>query len=539
MHGQATTADLASSPGCGEAAPKASDLGEVRHAQGVGQLESLGEGLEDRRSQIPSFTPSAGEVTAGSPDASQKAATAAGGFLARLRRPDKDWSLLPERYRYKKVLGSGSYGVVCEAEDLENDGRKVAVKKISRVFDNIGDGKRILRELAILVQLQNRGSRRHSRIIRLLDVFAPCNLNWFEELYLVMEHQGQDLRALGNRKPLVLSDMDVKGLLQDLFLGLRELHAAGIFHRDLKPANCLARPKPEHKRREHGPTWDLCICDFGHSRVVGDEDKIVANQAHADSPSYGLPLSFSNTSLAAAGAEEAPPRLPCRLQRTLTCHVATRWYRAPELILLQGDYSAAVDIWSAGCICAELFHMLQGNAKREPLFPGRHCWPLSPEASPVTGLHQAEAQQCDQLATILKIVGSPDDDEVDETIRGPSDSALVRAARDYINSFPVEAPKDLHVLFPTSKDDALDLLGSLLRFSPQRRLTVHQALAHPFLEGLPPLDESEDEGTPRRVPPLDFESEDLTQERLRELLIREIHGFQSQHGLGSGTRAAA
>mmetsp|Transcript_150735 Transcript_150735/g.482336 ORF Transcript_150735/g.482336 Transcript_150735/m.482336 type:complete len:193 (+) Transcript_150735:877-1455(+) len=177
--------------------------------------------------------------------------------------------------------------------------------------------------------------------------------------------------------------------------------------------------------------------------------------------------------------------------------------------------------------------MLAGNAanasERRPLFPGERCFPLSPEASPTADTQVDELACSDQLALILKVVGSPDDEEVDETIRGPSDSAVVKAAKDYVNSFPNGAPRDLRELYPASSDDSLDLLGRLLRFSPQRRLPVPQALAHPFLAGFPSAHGIEASGSLLpRVPPLDFESDDLTVPRLRQLLLREIRHFHPE-----------
>lgn len=74
------------------------------------------------------------------------------------------------------------------------------------------------------------------------------------------------------------------------------------------------------------------------------------------------------------------------MKRELTGHVVTRWYRAPELILLEKDYGAAIDIWSVGCIVAELLGMMKENAPtyldRKPLFPGKSCFPLSPDKNP-------------------------------------------------------------------------------------------------------------------------------------------------------------
>lgn len=423
------------------------------------------------------------------------------GFFAAMKKPGKDWDL-PGNYKFKKVLGSGSYGAVCEAVD-ETRGTSVAIKRIPRVFDDVRDGKRILRELAILIALEDRGPRNpSSRIVQFLDVFVPQDLANFQEIYLVMHHHGQDLRTLARRSRLFLDERDVKTLLRDVLLGLRELHDAGIFHRDLKPANCLVQQVPEPNEELR---WQLRVCDFGHARAVGIDRKASDFTEDAD-----------------IEQSELTP-IVGRMQRSLTCHVATRWYRAPELILLQGQYTAAVDVWSAGCIAAELFRMLPGTvptaAHRGPLFPGKGCFPLSPAAADAEA---EEMEASDQLAMILKVVGSPGEEEVEETVGGTSGNAVIKAAKDYISTFPGYTPRDLHELFPASSEDSLDLLGKLLRFSPQRRVSVDDALSHTFFTGLPLLSNSEDTVQGAEIEPLDFESEDLTVGRLRKLLLREI-----------------
>lgn len=97
--------------------------------------------------------------------------------------------------------------------------------------------------------------------------------------------------------------------------------------------------------------------------------------------------------------------------RELTSHVVTRWYRAPELILVEKIYTAAIDIWSLGCIFGELLSMIKENAAtflhRKPLFPGRSCFPLSPGAdNPLSGM--SESKKTDQLGVIFDVIGTPE-----------------------------------------------------------------------------------------------------------------------------------
>jgi len=103
------------------------------------------------------------------------------------------------------------------------------------------------------------------------------------------------------------------------------------------------------------------------------------------------------------------------MKRELTGHVVTRWYRAPEIILLEKDYGPAIDIWAVGCIFAELLGMMKENAPtfmdRQPLFPGKSCFPLSPAKSPTEQRKGFPFSSSDQLSFIFAVIGTPSDDD--------------------------------------------------------------------------------------------------------------------------------
>ncbi len=171
-------------------------------------------------------------------------------------------------------------------------------------------------------------------------------------------------------------------------------------------------------------------------------------------------------------------------QRELTSHIATRWYRAPEIVLMDKVYTSAVDIWGLGCVFAELLQMLPGNATgvetRKPLFPGNTCYPLSPmvkcaSSCCVTGLDVCpdENLEGDQLTKILSVIGSPSEDE--------ASFLMEKGARDYVKMMPKFEKVDFAKRFPKAPAEALDLLGKMLRFNPYRRITAKEALEHPFL----------------------------------------------------------
>ena len=164
-----------------------------------------------------------------------------------------------------------------------------------------------------------------------------------------------------------LTDDHTQFFLYQILRGLKYMHSAGILHRDLKPRNLLVNSN-----------CDLKICDFGLARAE-------------------IPLLQSHSIV-------------------LTDYITTRWYRAPEVLLSWKKYSTAIDVWSVGCIFAELLGMMKESAAtymdRQPLFPGKSCFPLSPD-------HQARIQpngfpvaKEDQLAVIFEILGTPDENDI-------------------------------------------------------------------------------------------------------------------------------
>ncbi|RXN23178.1 mitogen-activated kinase 14A isoform X1 [Labeo rohita] len=206
---------------------------------------------------------------------------------------------VPVRYQNLSPVGSGAYGSVCSAYD-EKTGLKVAVKKLSRPFQSIIHAKRTYRELRLLKHMK------HENVIGLLDVFTPAtSLEEFNDVYLVTHLMGADLNNIV--KCQKLTDDHVQFLIYQILRGLKYIHSADIIHRDLKPSNLAVNEDCELK-----------ILDFGLARHTDDE---------------------------------------------MTGYVATRWYRAPEIMLNWMHYNMTVDIWSVGCIMAEL---LTGRT----LFPG-------------------------------------------------------------------------------------------------------------------------------------------------------------------------
>jgi len=156
----------------------------------------------------------------------------------------------------------------------------------------------------------------------------------------------------------------------------------------------------------------------------------------------------------------------------MTTHVVTRWYRAPEVILAQ-SYTSAVDVWSVGCILAELFSMQRENVRdykqRKPLFPGRSCGALSADTDDDVDLVGGPSGQ---LSIIFKVIGTPSEEDLSHL--DPQTAAELRKVRSI-------APANIQHMFPGSPSDGVDLLSAMLSFDPAKRITVDEALAHPFL----------------------------------------------------------
>jgi len=402
--------------------------------------------------------------------------------------PHSDWKV-PERYEMRHQIGNGSYGSVCEAFDRVRN-EVVAIKRIPNVFYDLVDCKRILREIALLSRMQNEN------VVKLLDIWIPPSHDSFDELYIVLEIADSDLKKLF-RQPVFLSELHVKTLMYNLVLGMKYVHSAGIYHRDLKPANCLVNQ-------------DCCvkICDFGLSRTVDHSEP------------HPLPASTAAPGAPAEAVSVIPHTKAMKKQ--LTIHVVTRWYRAPEVILLQDNYTEAIDIWSLGCILAELMNMIQGNCpnhqNRGPLCPGATCYPMSPDVKGDNqkGLH-AKANR-DQLICIFNVIGTPSEQDT---------SCLEREdAKKYVRCFESKSGIDFGRKYPSSSPQCIDLLQKMLVFNPHKRISVDDALAHPFFKGV--KDTARECEAPSRVSLPFNDWENMTENQLRYAFLKEAQAFHPE-----------
>lgn len=312
---------------------------------------------------------------------------------------------------------------------------------MERTFEHALFAKRTLRELKILRLLH------HENIIELKTIVRPKKKHDFDDIYAVFELMETDLGTIIKSKQELSLD-HIQFFLYQILRGMKYCHSAGILHRDLKPKNLLVNSN-----------CDLKIWDFGLSR--------------ADIPS-----------LYETGA--------------MTDYISTRWYRAPELLFGSEYYTAAVDMWSIGCIFAELL-------TRTSFLPGTDTE--------------------NQLELIIEMIGVPERKTIEKFWGGdvPEFFSKTTPSTD-------EETKEFTKRFKDIDETALDLLKQMLTFDPGERISVENAIKHDFFHD---LHCEEDEPTTQPVDTFDFDFEkyDLTIEETKQEIYEEIalyHSSKSQ-----------
>ncbi|OXB79093.1 UNVERIFIED_CONTAM: hypothetical protein H355_005969 [Colinus virginianus] len=351
------------------------------------------------------------------------------------QHPQQQLDIEPDR-----PIGYGAFGVVWSVTD-PRDGKRVALKKMPNVFQNLVSCKRVFRELKMLCFFK------HDNVLSALDILQPPHIDYFEEIYVVTELMQSDLHKI-IVSPQPLSSDHVKVFLYQIlrgnFLfshkmnegcvqprkeemlililfnvsGLKYLHSAGILHRDIKPgnllvnSNCVLKVLLKFLETAHLSVLvvinRIClICDFGLARVEELDES-----------------------------------------RHMTQEVVTQYYRAPEILMGSRHYSNAIDIWSVGCIFAELL--------------GRRI------------LFQAQSP-IQQLDLITDLLGTPSLEAMRTACEG---------AKAHILRGPHKQPS-LPVLYTLSSQathEAVHLLCRMLVFDPSKRISAKDALAHPYLD---------------------------------------------------------
>ncbi|AAS51978.1 ADR058Cp [Eremothecium gossypii ATCC 10895] len=287
-------------------------------------------------------------------------------------------------YKRLEKVGEGTYGVVYKAVDLRHGQRIVALKKIRLESEDEGVPSTAIREISLLKELKD------DNIVRLYDIVHSDA----HKLYLVFEFLELDLKRYMESVPKdqPLGDKIIKKFMMQLCKGIAYCHAHRIIHRDLKPQNLLINRN-----------GNLKLGDFGLARA------------------FGVPL------------------------RAYTHEIVTLWYRAPEVLLGGKQYSTGVDVWSIGCIFAEM-------CNRKPLFSGD--------------------SEIDQIFKIFRLLGTPNESVWPDIVYLP----------DFKPTFPKWQRRDLAQVVPSLNEHGLDLLDKLVTYDPIHRISAKRAVTHPYFK---------------------------------------------------------
>ena len=252
-----------------------------------------------------------------------------------------------------------------------------ALKKIRLENEDEGIPSTAIREISILKQM------RHPNIVNLIDL-----IHGDKKLYLVFEFMDYDLKKFLDKNGSPLPSQLVKSYLYQIIAAIKYCHSKRILHRDLKPQNLLIDKNGAIK-----------LADFGLARA------------------FGVPI------------------------KTLTHEVLTLWYRAPEILLGQKEYSTPIDMWSIGCIFYEMAH-------RKPLFAGD--------------------SEIDQIFRIFQMYGTPHEKLWPGITKLP----------DFKQTFPQFKPKGLNNYCSLLDDNGLDLLSKMVVYDPCKRISAKNAMNH-------------------------------------------------------------
>jgi len=309
------------------------------------------------------------------------------------------------KYDIVQKLGKGAYGIVWRATDKRTK-EVVALKTFFDAFQNATDAQRTFRAVMFLQEMKG-----HEHIVTLTNVLKADN---DRDIYLVFEFMETDLHAA--IRASILQDIHKQYIIWQSLKALKYMHSAELLHRDMKPSNLLLNSDCLMK-----------VADFGLARSLKETVRTAADEDKAQ----------------------------------LTDYVATRWYRAPEILLGNVKYDSAVDMWGLGCILGEIMI-------GKPIFPG--------------------SSTINQLEIIMELTGKPSDERQAEISSfAPSMITAIPKPLPYADDSAnlAGASQETRLRwqrrFEHATPEALDLLYCLLQLDPKKRIDATAALSHPYV----------------------------------------------------------
>ena len=300
---------------------------------------------------------------------------------------EKKQKLFNQRFQKIELLGEGGYGYVYKVELKDKPGEYYALKKFKESRNREGFNISAIREITILKELN------HENIEKVIDTFYGINCLYVQFEYIDCVLSKLIKFNLKNEK--FLTEADIKGIMLQILTGLAEIHNNGILHRDLAPSNILINKNGVIK-----------IADFGLSRFIASPD------------------------------------------REMTKGVITKYYRAPEIFFEAKYYSFSIDIWSAGCILAEMILC-------DVLFRGN--------------------DEIEIMTNIFTFLGIPNENNWPD----------VKQLQRYI-VFKGGPAITIQKKFNNCSEECRDLLEKMLVLNPNKRITANEALKHPYFSCNPP-----------------------------------------------------